>query len=110
MMKTIIVERTDGKDIKFIGECIAAASSSDERAHPSYSGSVGRSTALKLFVTQGGKYICQRIERTRWQGERNRYEGAVCNSHEEVIVFFGDGWLAKEIYDDAEIDSAMMID
>jgi len=105
-MKQIIVQRDGESNIKFTGECIANAESSDNNASgSSYSGSTGRWTELYLYKTAKGKFVCSSIGRTRWQGEHDRYSAAVCTTTDEVIEFFGHGWLAKELYSEAKIDS-----
>lgn len=110
-MEKITVERDDDRNITFTGELIASASSSDDRAMgSSYSGSTGRWQVLKLYKSKSGKFIAQRINRTRWQGERDTYEAAVCSSNDEIIEFFGSGWLAKELFDEAGIDAAIDLD
>ena len=70
-----------------------------------YSGQTGRWTTLALYKTVGGKFICHQIGHTRWQGERTKYSGKVCNDVSEVIAFFGNRWLAKELYNEAGIES-----
>jgi hypothetical protein len=76
----------------------------------SYSGSTGRWTELRLYKTKSGKYICSCVGRTRWQGEHDRFSGSVCDSIDEVISFFGNGWLAKELYEEAKIDASIEIE
>lgn len=109
-METFIVERDSEPSIKFTGEKIGVASSSDERARSDFSGSTGRWTTLRLYRTKGGKLICEQIGHTRWQGEHTRYSGAICETEAEVIKFFGHGWLAKELYDDAGIDASIEVE
>lgn len=97
--------------IRFSGELIASASSSDNRAMgSSYSGVTGRWTELELYKTKGGKFVCHTIERTRWQGERDRCSGKVCDTIDDVIEFFGQDWLAQELYDEAKIDNAIEVE
>lgn len=110
-MKEYIVKRDNERDIIFTGEIIATASSSPEQSRSDYSGSTGRWTVLRLYRTKGGKYVCQEIGRTQWQGEHDRYRGAVCEDADCVCEFFGQGWLAKELYrDTAEIDCSIRVD
>ena len=98
-------------DIKFTGEVMATATSSANNSSGSaHSGSVGRWTELQLYKTQSGKYICESIGRTQWQGERDIFNGAICTTVDEVIAFFGTGWLAKELYDSAKIDASVTVD
>lgn len=110
-METVTLEIDNEPSIRFTGERIGAASSSDNQAMgSSYSGQVGRWTELELYKTKGGKYICHQVGYTRWQGERHRYSGKVCETLEEVKAFFGNRWLAKELYDNAGIDSVIEVD
>ncbi len=107
-MDTITLEIDNAPDIRFTGERIARVSSSPEQAMgSSYSGQTGRWTTLALYRTANGKYICHQIGHTQWQGERTRYSGAVCATLDEVREFFGHRWLAKELYEEAGIDSAV---
>jgi len=91
-------------------EVIAEASSSPNNAFREYSGTAGRWSELRLYRTRGGKYICEQIGRTQWQGEHDRHSGAVCETEVEVQEFFGHGWLAKELYDDAGIAAVEIIE
>jgi hypothetical protein len=110
-MKQYTITRDGERDLVFTGEIIASASSSANNASSSFSGSVGRWTELTLYKTKGGKYICESIGRTQHQGEHTRHKGAVCETSECVCEFFGDSWLAKELYADTdEIDCTLQID
>lgn len=110
-MDIITIEIDNAPDIRFSGELVAKASSSDDQAMGRhYSGQTGRWTELYLYRTAGGRYVCHQIGRTRWQGERDRHSGAVCDTLEEVIEFFGHRWLAKELYAEAGIDAALTVD
>ncbi len=103
-VETFVIEVDNAPSIRFSGEKIARACSSDNQAWgSSYSGSTGRWTELTLYKTVGGKYVCEMVGRTRWQGERDRYSAKVCTTEAEVIEFFGHRWLAKELYADAGI-------
>lgn len=103
-MEEIIIERDNAPNLKFKGEGVAAASSKN-----TYNDG-GRWTILKLFRTAGGKFVCQTIGVTCWQGERDRYSGAVCETEAEVIAYFGHGWLAKELYEEACIEDVESVD
>lgn len=109
-METITVKRDDQRDVKFTGELVGVAASSADRASQNYSGSTGRWAKLALYRTKGGTYVCERIEYTRWQGEQTGHSGAVCENEEQVVEFFGCGWLAKDLYEDASIDSAVEVE
>lgn len=109
-METITVEIDNAPDIRFTGELVARASSSDNNAAGRrYSGQTGRWTELALYKTQGGKYICHQVGRTHWQGERDRRSGEVCETLAEVKSFFGHRWLAKELYAEAGIDDTVEV-
>lgn len=109
--KEYTINRDNGPDLKFVGEIIGESKSSSNNASgSSYSGSTGRWKELTLFKTKSGKFICQLVERTQWQGERDRFKAAVCETEKEVIDFFGYSWLAKELYDNANIEAFSVID
>ena len=96
-MEEFTIKNDDAPDIRFKGEELAKASSATNNST--------RWHVLKLWKTGGGKYICQQIGRTQWQGEVDRYKAAVCTSPAEVISFFGHGDTAKELYSQtADID------
>lgn len=103
----LTVERDDEPALTFTGVQIASARSSGDRGHPDFSGSTGRWTVLKLYRTKGGKLVGARIERTQWQGEQDQHEGIVCEAESEIVEFFGHGLLAKELYSEAEINTAV---
>lgn len=109
-MEKIIVKRDNDLDIEFIGESLGSATSSPNNARSDYSGNTGRWTELNLYQTRSGKYVCEQIGYTQWQGEHTRYSAAICDSTDGVIDFFGTGWLAKEIYEDAGIEATQKID
>ena len=107
---TITLKRDNALDLRFNGELIAESSSSADNARGDYSGRTGRWTTLRLYVTAGGRYVCQSIGHTIWQGEHDRYSAAVCDSEAEIIQFFGTGWLAKSLYREAGIDAVETLD
>ena len=110
-MKEYIIERDNGSNLKFTGVHIAGAgSSANNAAGSSYSGQVGRWCELDLYKTKGGKFVCAQVGYTQWQGERNRYSAEVCETEVDVIKFFGHGWLAKRLYDNAGISDAIDIE
>lgn len=110
-METFTIKRDNEPDLRLSGEIIGhAASSANNAAGSRYSGQTGRWTELTLYKTAGGKYVCEQVGRTQWQGERDRFSGAVCETIEEVIEFFGHRWLAKELYAEAGINDVVEID
>jgi hypothetical protein len=111
MSEEFTVKRDNEKDLKFTGELLNLVSSSPDQAMGSaYSGSTGRWTQLTLYRTAGGKYICGQVGYTQWQGEKDRYSGAVCDNEAEVVEFFGNGWLAKLLYDEAGIEAVEVVE
>ncbi|MCO6433469.1 hypothetical protein [Nitrosomonas nitrosa] len=58
---------------------------------------------LNLYATDSGKYICQRV--TGQAGEQDIYQGEALDSEDEVIKFFGNGWLARELLIEASLKS-----
>jgi hypothetical protein len=109
-METFVLDVDNKPSMKFVGERIASTSSSVEQSSNYYSGSVGRWTDLELYKTKGGKWICHQTGHSQWDGEHTRYTGAVCGTEEEVIAFFGHGWLAKYLYFDAKIETVTEIE
>lgn len=99
-----IVERDNDVDLKFKGQVLAYATSKDNYNDK------GRWIDLTLYQTIGGKYICQKEEITRWQGERDRNRVVVCDTIDDVKGFFGNGWLSKELYASAGIENTETID
>lgn len=97
--------------VRFMGELVASAASSDNRAWVSnFSGQAGRWTELALYKTKGGKFICYQVLRTRWQGDRDKFSCKVCEMVEGVKEFFGYDWLAKELYVDAGIGYSVEVE
>ncbi len=50
------------------------------------------------------------VGRTQWQGEHDRHAAKVCDTVGQVVEFLGAGWLAKELYEEAGIDIAEVIE
>lgn len=101
-MDKITVKNDNAPDIRFTGELMEMASSR--------SNDTTRWTELELYKTQTGKFVCSEIGYSQWQGERDHYKAKVCNSVEEVTQFFGYGWLAKRLYERANLDTAIDLD
>lgn len=101
-MDKITVKNDNAPDLRFTGELMATASSR--------SNDTTRWTELELYKTQTGKFVCSEIGYTQWQGERDHYKAKACNSVEEVTQFFGHGWLAKRLYERANLDTAIDLD
>ena len=63
-----------------------------------------------MYQTAGGRFVCHRIERTRWEGEHDHFSGKVCQTLEEVRQFFGHCWLAKKLYDAAGVEDIVAVE
>ena len=109
-MKTFIVEIDNKPNLQFTGSLIAYVESTHNNAAEHYSGQVGRWAELSLYKTAAGKYVCHQVGRTCFQGETDRYSGLACETIEQVKEFFGYRWLAKELYEKANIDASINID
>jgi len=109
-MEKITLENDNAPDVAFTGEQVASVASSNNNASSYYSGTTGRWTTLQLYKTKSGKYVCQSIGHTQWQGESTRYKVSICEDEAGVIAFFGHGWLAKHLYEEAGIVDAQEID
>lgn len=107
--KEYLVRQDDGPDLRFTGALIASVESSQERESRLYSGETGRWDELELYRTTAGSFVCMIENCSRWTGERNTRRAAVVSSAAEVIDFFGHGWLAKEIYDEAGIENVQVV-
>lgn len=109
-METITLENDNAPDVRFTGELVASSSSSPDTSSSYHSGSTGRWTTLKLYKTKGGKFVAQSVGHTQWQGEHDRYKVAVCETEADVINFFGHGWLAKDLYEEAGISDVTEVE
>lgn len=96
-----VIARDGARDLRFNGEQLATVQS--EWTH-------GRRLTLALYRTDSGRYVCERIGSTQWQGEHDRHESAVCDTVQGVSEFFGFGHLSKLLYDAAGIDASEPID
>lgn len=100
-IETIIPDTYDEADT--ITELIASAASSSNN----HDDNTGRWTVLKLYRTYSGKFLCYELTKTLWQSDLSRLKAETAKNHEQVIAFFGNGWLAKELYAEAGIDAAI---
>jgi hypothetical protein len=108
-MTAFNVRRDNERDLKFAGEILGCASSTHDQNKPDYSGQAGCWLDLYLYRTTTGKFVCEQIFNTLKGSAATLYSGALCENIEEVIKFFGVGWLAKELYDSANIDASIAV-
>jgi len=96
----MIVKRDNELDIEFDGELVGSVKSEEK---------TGRWTELSVYKTHGGKYVCEKKGCTKWAGESTRFSGAVCESIDKVIQFFGASRLAKELYAECDISATVKV-
>lgn len=105
-MQQITLKVTSNPSIRFKGEKIGFACTTDQReAGRLYSQEVGRWEELSLYKTDSGKFICYLTMKTRWEDEQNNYLYKVCTTHQEVIDYFGQEEVANDLYQDAKIEN-----
>lgn len=102
-METFTLTVDYAPDLRFSGELVASAESSPHDVSNRYSGDCMLWEELALYKTKSGKFVCHRIVRKMCNSPDHFY-GAVCDNEDEVVEFFGDDWLAEELYDEAGID------
>lgn len=106
-METYRITRDEDKDLQFTGKEIASVDSAPDMAQGRrYS---NERTELSLYKTKAGAFVCWRVTLLKLDGERDIYEAAVCYSVDAVIGLFGTDWLAKELYDRAEIEAVEVV-
>jgi hypothetical protein len=91
-IKRIVVQAYNMPDIIFNGRLLASMKIGDGSLKP-----------LKLFITEKGNYVCQKLKAYTLLTK-------VCENHYEVIEFFGNGELAKELYKEAGISDSIWVD
>lgn len=109
-METIVVERDDDCSIEFKGEVVARTASSCNQGAHDYSGRCGQWKELTLYKTAGGGFVCEQIYKSMWRGDSDFCRGAVCDDEDDVIGYFGGGWLAKRLYEKAGFDESLYAD
>lgn len=83
-------------DFHFNGTIIGYAASDSESGHW---------TELTLFETVGEVFVCHEVN----HGKRTKNKGTYTEDINEVFQFFGYGWLAKQLYANANIDASQKI-
>ena len=104
-METYTLTRDGERDVRFTGKLVAGASSHHYEGPRNI-----RWTEISLYKTQGGTWIAQTVGRTLWQGEHDRHSVVMADTDEDLIDRLGTGWLAKEVYEEAGIDTAVNVD
>ncbi len=91
-----LVQRQDQPDLRFRGECKARAESALRN---------GRQHAYTVFATPSGRWVAIKQGLSMWLAERDIAEVKVVDTVEELVPFFGYGWLAKAVYDQLGLTS-----
>ncbi len=107
---TFNIKRDNQRPLRFTGTCIAVAKSSPDSGRSDFSGRSGVRDVLELYQTQSGGFVAARARLTQWQGARDTYDAIAASSKEEIMEFFGFGWLAMDLYATAEWDIAEDLD
>lgn len=102
--KNTNIRLSDGTMLSFDGNLTAAVWDEDkEEAGARFSGEIGRFNIHRIYLTSDGKHACVHEKITRWTGEMSRTKAIMCSTTEEIVAFFGSGWLAQELYARANI-------
>ena len=87
---TFVVHRTGQAPLRFRGREIVSVASSPDRAHPDYSGRVGRYARLRIYRTAKGRYVAAISRYSLHQGEHDCHEAAVYPTLRESVE-----WMAR---------------
>lgn len=86
-LRTITLERTGKRPLRFTGVAIWEWRSSPDRASVHYSGSPGRWRRITVYRTRDGRAVVHDQHRTNWQGEQDQADAAVFASLEAVLDY-----------------------
>ena len=106
-METYTIQRDNDRKLKFDGKEIASVASEPDKSQGRRY--LNEQTELSLYKKKAGAFVCGRVSRVTLDDERDIHEGAVSNSVEAVIAFFGTDWLAKELCAQAGIEAVEVI-
>lgn len=101
-METFELQNDNGPDYRLEGEELAQVTS---RGNDST-----RWSNLFLYRTAKGTLVAHEVGVSQWEGETTRYTVHVAADEQELIGILGYGWLAKKLYDAADIEHAQAID
>lgn len=102
-MYQMVVPNESAKTLNFEGEMIGEALSCLDSPDRLYGGSDCRWSELRLYRSADGQYICEQVRSSHWKAANQRHKVAVCASKAQIVAFFGQDWLARELYADADI-------
>lgn len=101
---TFIISVDHAPNIRFTGEMIASAESTDNSCCYNYSGETGLWSELAVYRTIGDTFICHRADHTAWGAGRTVYTAEIYYDVEDIKDFFGSDWLAMELYEGLKLD------
>lgn len=102
---TITLKNDNAPGVRFQGNEVASVSSFCHSGPRNI-----RWTEITLYLSRGGQHIAHEVGRTIWDGEHDRHTVHVCANEAELIDALGHGWLAKDLYDECEIEHAVSVD
>jgi hypothetical protein len=98
------LEVTNQPNIIVKGKLQAYASSTDNQAMTSYySGSTGEWQTFALYETTAGQFVCHKSKCSKWVGVRDYFEALVTEDPSDIMEFFGNDWLAQDLYAELEL-------
>lgn len=108
-MEKVRLARSGQRALEFVGELLAEFATSPNQASPRWSGAVGRWEEVRVYQTQGGKYVVWVADYTQWQGERDHYEAHIFDSLEEVMEYLEEEepWAAEPIAEELELSEVL---
>ena len=102
-MHQMVVPYEETTDLTFEGEMIGEALSSMGNPELGAKHNDQIWSELRLYRSTEGHYICEQVRSSHWRSSHQRHRVAVCDSKAQIMAFFGKGWLARELYADADI-------
>lgn len=97
-MKELLVENSNGKNVKFVGKVIAFSATDENRASSYFSGRCGEWDEYRVYETKDGKYIVSIENKTLWAGHSDNFSAMTFEDKNEILGYFGYSDLAKDIY------------
>lgn len=105
-MNNYIIENEGKKDYKFEGEHIAYVRTyPDTNYNDLYSGSNTSWQELTLYITNKKNYIGVKDECSLYIADKTKRDTAILKTEEDIIEFFGQDYLAHQLYKEADIDN-----
>lgn len=97
-MKQFTLDVNNGPDIRFVGKLVAQVDNLDTHAKMNYW------VEMSLYQTQGGKWIASRTKRHHNANRPEPCQAEVFEELNDITGFFGFGWMAKDLYEQAGLE------